>query len=284
MSLEGSSHAAIARVNDVSPGTVSRWLARASEYARKFTDATVRDVTPDELQADEVRTVGPSRNDRHFVFCVLAVGARLWTSSQVGRRTLRNARLLLQKTRNRCALGQPRLLITTDPFRYYRVAIQKTWGPTAVHVESGKIIRGCKIMRVRNELVLGTQWQLEAARARCTASKKINTAFIERLNLYIRRALAAMHRQTTSLVRSAASLEQRIELLQCFYNFVRPHESLRRGRESWTPAQDANLVTKRLSLRDVFMSVGPRARMSWLVNPEARVVIRRGCGATTVNG
>lgn len=69
MSLAGSSRAAIARVNDVSPSTLRRWLARASEHARKFTDAAAREVTPDELPADGVHTIGPSGDHLHFVFC-----------------------------------------------------------------------------------------------------------------------------------------------------------------------------------------------------------------------
>jgi hypothetical protein len=100
--------------------------------------------------------MGPSRDDRQFVFSTFEVWSRLWLSQRVGGRTRRNCRLLMREARSRCAAGQPRVLIVTDPFRYYREAIKRAWGPTCVHVESGKIIRAGRVIRVRNTLVYGT--------------------------------------------------------------------------------------------------------------------------------
>lgn len=53
-------------------------------------------------------------------------------------------------------------------------------------------------------------------------------------------------------------------LLQVYYNFVRPHRALRFGREVRSPAQQAGLVTRVLSWRDVFLSFRPMARLRWL--------------------
>lgn len=270
LSMEGSSKAAIARIERVSSSTVSRWLERAAGYARRFDENALRESTPEELQADEVRGVGPARKDRHFVFSVIETSARLWLSQRVGPRTRRNCRLLMRNARAKCRLGASRVLIVTDPFRFYRDAVKSTWNVTAVHVESGKIIRGRRIVRVRNKLVHGTEWQLEAARERCRTSKKINTAYIERLNLFIRRSLAYLHRRTTSLARSARKLGEAVDLLQCYYNFVRPHESLRFGHERRTPAMEAGLVTRVLRLRDIFLAFRPMARLPWIVNERVR--------------
>ncbi len=270
MSVEGTSKAAIARVERVSSSTVDRWIERAAAHTRAFQERVMREVEPVELQADEARGIGPSRDDRHFLFCVVEVWSRLWLSQRVGARTLRNCRLVMHEARVRCALGQPRVLIVTDPFRYYRVAIKRTWGPTCVHVESGKIIRGGRVIRVRNQLVHGTEWQLEAARARSEDSKKLNTAYIERLNLFARRSLAYLHRRTTSLAQSAHKLAASVDVLQCYYNFVRPHGSLKFGKEVRTPAQQAGLVTRRLSFRDIFMSFRPWARVPWIADPKLR--------------
>ena len=46
-----------------------------------------------------------------------------------------------------------------------------------------------------------------------------------------------------------------LELLRCYYNFVRPHMALRFGRDVRTPAMQAGLVAKRLTFRDVFTAV-----------------------------
>src|SRR5258707_2210028 len=48
-----------------------------------------------------------------------------------------------------------------------------------------------------------------------------------------------------------------IELLRCCYSFVRRHGALKLGREVRTPAQQAGLVTRRLSLRDILMACRP---------------------------
>ena len=46
-----------------------------------------------------------------------------------------------------------------------------------------------------------------------------------------------------------------LELLRCYYNFVRPHGALKFGRETRTPAMQAGLATRRLTLRDIFVSL-----------------------------
>jgi len=50
-------------------------------------------------------------------------------------------------------------------------------------------------------------------------------------------------------------LADRLELLRCYYNFVRPHMALRFGPEVRTPAMQAGLVDRRLTFRDIFAAV-----------------------------
>ena len=45
-----------------------------------------------------------------------------------------------------------------------------------------------------------------------------------------------------------------MELLRCYYNFVRPHGALKFGREIRTPAMQASLTTRRLTFRDIFFA------------------------------
>lgn len=286
MIVEGSTKAATARINGVLPATVDRWALRASRFAARFADRATRDVAASELQADELRGFTESKRSRQFVFVTLEVGARLWLSSVVGRRTKRSTRILVRDSRDRIARGQSRVLFTTDPFRYYRHELRKSWGLTCLHVESGKAIRGGRVVRVRNHVTNGDGWQLERVLARCEDSKKPNTSYIERLNLFIRRSLNYLHRRTHGLAGRHEKLEEAIQLLQCYYNFVRPHSSLphRSKRDMITPAMQAKLVTRRLTLRDIFQSFGPRARLPWLVNQEVRDTWRRDWVCTGSNG
>jgi len=82
----------------------------------------------------------------------------------------------------------------------------------------------------------------------------LNTSFIERLNLTIRQSSVYLLRRTLCHARSKERLEEHLELLRCYYNFVRPHQALKFGRETRTPAMQAGLTTERLTLREVFVS------------------------------
>jgi hypothetical protein len=44
------------------------------------------------------------------------------------------------------------------------------------------------------------------------------------------------------------------ELLRCYYNFVRPHRALKFGQDMRTPAMQAGITRKPLTLRQVFRS------------------------------
>jgi hypothetical protein len=49
-------------------------------------------------------------------------------------------------------------------------------------------------------------------------------------------------------------LEDHLELLRCHYNFVRRHLALKFGREVKTPAWQAGLTNRTLTLREIFSS------------------------------
>jgi hypothetical protein len=74
------------------------------------------------------------------------------------------------------------------------------------------------------------------------------------------------------MARRHRKLDEAVRLLQCYYNFVRPHSALPHSnrRNMRTPAMQANLVTRPLTLRNIFMSFGPRAKLSWLVDKTSR--------------
>ena len=100
--------------------------------------------------------------------------------------------------------------------------------------------------------MLGDRWRLEQA---LQDSVKLNTSFVERLNLTIRQGSAYLSRRTICQARGKERLEDHLELLRCYYNFVRPHRALKFGREVRTPAMQAGLTRRRLTLREIFSSM-----------------------------
>ena len=125
-----------------------------------------------------------------------------------------------------------------------------------------KTRRHDRVVRVDRRVVIGAAWRFDHALTHSEDSSTVNTSFIERLNLTIRQGSAYLSRRTLSHARVQDTLEAHLELLRCYYNFVRPHGALKFGRETRTPAMQAGLATRRLTLRDIFVSL--RRVVWWL--------------------
>jgi hypothetical protein len=85
-------------------------------------------------------------------------------------------------------------------------------------------------------------------------SSKLNTSFIERLNLTIRQGSAHLFRRTICQARWKEHLEDHLEMLRCHCNSIRPHRALKLGREVRTPAMQAGIVSRRLTFGEIFSS------------------------------
>ena len=74
------------------------------------------------------------------------------------------------------------------------------------------------------------------------------------MNLTIRQVSAYLTRRTTCHARCVQQLENQLEMVRCYYNFLRPHRALKFGGETRTPAMQAGLARRRLSFREIFTS------------------------------
>lgn len=107
-------------------------------------------------------------------------------------------------------------------------------------------------MRVGTKLIVGSEWRLADALEESEDSTKLNTAFIERLNLTIRQGCAYLRRRSPCHARKGQTLDDHLELFRCFLNFVRPRSALKFGRVTRTPAMQAGAAQKRFNFRDIF--------------------------------
>ena len=87
---------------------------------------------------------------------------------------------------------------------------------------------------------------------------KINTAYIERLNLTIRNSLARFVRRGMNCSKDLKIHSHAIDFFQAWYNLVKPHQALRleinEGRKRWmqrTPAMAEGLTDHVWSLREL---------------------------------
>ena len=210
----------------------------------------------------------------------MEVWSRLWTSTVVGRRSYRNPLALVRDLATRMTFVTG-LLIVTDGFEFYGTVLRRVFGRAALYAQVIKARRQDRVVRVDRRAVIGAAGRCDEALARSEDSSTVNTSFIERLNLTIRQSAAYLSRRTLSHARATDTLDAYLELLRCYYNFVRPHGALKFGRETRTPAMQADLATQRLTLRDIFLSL--RHVILWLSDVRMFADLRRKAAAAVMH-
>lgn len=249
---EGLSSAALARALSVAPATITRWLGRAAAHARSFADEHDRVERPFELQFDEISGRPASEPRSPWIYNGIEVSSRYWVAAFVGRRSRRSTRAFVLQAR--AALGSlaSDLLVVSDPFPYYERELERSMGPRCVYVKVRNSYLADRVVHTQATLVLGTPDRLDAIFERSEDSNRPNTAYVERLNLFLRRSCSYLHRRTSGKVRNPRRLSDMVEVIRCGYNFVRPHSALRPGGEPTTPAMQAGVFASPLSWRSIF--------------------------------
>jgi IS1 family transposase len=277
--VEGVSISAVARVEGLAWNTVARWLEKAAGVCRGFNQRRTAGFVVEELQADEIRSFAGAKTQTTWIFVAIEVWSRLWPSTVTGRRSYRNTLALVRDVANRMDYqGLP--LIVTDGFDFYEKVVRRVFGPACLYGQVLKTRRNDRIVKVERRALVGAAWRFEEVLKNSEDSSTLNTSFIERLNLTIRQSSAYLARRTLSHARSKEKLEDHLELVRCYYNFARPHRALKFGRETRTPAMQAGLAKRRLTLREVFVCT--RTSVSILIEPDAMAFAGTRRPATSV--
>ena len=297
---EGLGIRAVARVFEIDPNTVLGWLVDAAEHLEAFSRYGLQDVHVEQVQMDELFALLSAVKDRditeaeavkrlsrspHWVWVAMDPVSKLILTVDVGERTLAMAqRLVHQLTQVLAPDCAP--LFLTDGFRDYLIALVTHYGqwiqperrqgkgpmpkprwmpwPQLLYAQVVKSYRRRRIVGVKHQVVFGMRETIESMLA--MRGWKINTAFIERLNLDLRQHVAAIGRRVNTLCKHEAGLRQQLALFHTYHNFVLPHASLRlplsdaiHGAGSvkrWqqrTPAMAAGLTDRVWNLREVLM-------------------------------
>ncbi len=138
--------------------------------------------------------------------------------------------------------------------------------PALLSAQVVKSYRRQRIVDVKHRVVFGTREAIEQVLAAC--GWKINTAFVERLNLDIRQRVAAIGRRVNTLCQGEDGLRQQLVLLQTYHHFCLPHASVRQpvlipeptnshgSAKQWrpcTPAMAAGLTDRVWTLREMLL-------------------------------
>ena len=258
---EGLGIRATARVFEVAPHTVLQWLAEAAEQLRAFSASFLCALHLEQLQLDELYAVlrafkaGEITADEvlqrlerspSWVWTAMAPESKLLLVIEVGTRTLEMAQRIVHQVAKVLAPGCVPLCLT-DGLKEYATAILAHFGqwmhperrqdkgplpksrwfpvPELLYAQVVKSYRRRRIIGVKYRVVFGTMERVHQVLLGC--GRKINTAFVERLNLDIRQRVAAVGRRVNTLCQGEDGLQHQLALFHTYYNFILPHASLR---------------------------------------------------------
>src|SRR5262245_48597854 len=299
---EGLGIRATARVFEVDPNTVLRWLVEAAEQLQAFSASFLCDVHVNQVQLDELYAVlregkdGTRSEDeaikrlgrsRHWVWTAIDPESKLVLAIEIGPRTLAMAQCVVHRVVQTLAASCVPLWLT-DGNRDYTMAFLAHFGfwhqperqqaqgpapqprwlplPELLSAQVVKSYRRWRLVAVKPRVVCGTLEAIEQVLAVC--GWKINTAFVERLNLDIRQRVAAVGRRVNTLCQGEDGMQHQLALFHTYYNFVLPHSSLRQAlpesapingvgsAKQWqpcTPAMAAGLTEHVWTLTEVLM-------------------------------
>jgi transposase-like protein/IS1 family transposase len=299
---EGLGIRATARVFEVDANTVLQWLVEAAEQLRAFSRYCLCDVHVKQLQLDELYAVlrevkaGDLSEDEaikrlerspYWVWTALDPESKLLLVVDIGTRSLEMAQRVVHQVVEVVAPGCVPLFLT-DGFREYMTAFLAHFGhwiqperrqdkgpmpkprwmplPALLYAQVVKSYRRRRLVGVKHRVVFGTQLAIEQVLTAC--GWRINTAFVERLNLDIRQRVAAVGRRVNTLCQGEDGLQHQLVLFQVYHNFGLPHASLRQpllvpeatnssgSSRLWrprTPAMAAGLTDRVWSLKEVLL-------------------------------
>ena len=241
---EGLDPSAAERVFGYRQATITTWLSRAGEHAQTLHKRYFRTLQLPHLQLDELRTRLRSAKQVLWLWLAIDPLTKIIPVLQLGPRTQIAAHMVIHSLRQILAPGcLP--LFTSDGLNLYFYALTahfgqwlkrncrgqkaRQWQVAAglMYGQVKKSYRRRKLVRVKHVMRLGTQAALKVALQRLGLSGRLNTAFIERVNLTVRHGVAALARRTWATAQQAPPLLAHLEWWRAYYHFVRPHTSLR---------------------------------------------------------
>jgi IS1 family transposase/transposase-like protein len=288
---EGLDPSAAERVFGFRQATITTWLSRAGEHAHTLHKRFFCHLHLPHLQLDELRTRLRSAHQVLWLWLAIDPLTKILPALELGPRTQIMAHRLIHALHQGLAPGCIPLF-TSDGLNLYFYALTAHFGhwlqvcrrgrkvlrwqvaAGLIYGQVKKIYRRRKLVRVTHVMRLGTQADLSVALQGMGFSGRLNTAFIERVNLTVRHGIAALARRTWATAQQSPSLLAHLEWWRAYYHFVRPHHSLRvalvqprergggllaqRYRQR-TPAMAAGITHRRWTTREVLSYPLPQA-------------------------
>ena len=237
---EGVAPDALQRVFGIRETTQRLWLTRAGLQAHQLQDHFSHGLHLAHIQLDELFTTARQAAHDLWLWVALDATTKFIPAILLGPRTQDMAHHLIHQVRQTLAAAHLPVF-SSDGLNLYFYALTAHFGqwlqaagqatrvwcalPGLLYAQVQKIHRRRRLIRVNWKMLCGS---LEAFAARLQAlglSGRIQTAFIERLNLTLRRSLAPLARRSWSTAQLPSELHLHLEWWRAYYHFVRPHQA-----------------------------------------------------------
>jgi len=274
---EGVDQAAAVRIFKHHPSTIARWLRRAGQLDQPLHDRFFNHFRAEYIQLDELKTK-TRRMGETWVWVALDVPTRVMIALHIGPRNQKSAHQLLHEVKHR--LDEDNIpVFSSDGLRMYFYAITAHYGfwipplpgkrawrwivdERVLFAQLHKIKVGYKLTDLKSFIRLGSRRTYRDTLQAEGFTGKIETAYVERINLTLRELIAPLSRRTWSLAHDDRTLNLHVGWGRAYYHFARTHHSLRqldaRGRyRHRTPAMAARVLHKRLDVADLLLMPFP---------------------------
>lgn len=268
--LEGLGYESVARIEQVHPTSVHRWVERAFEQAQMADKHLLQNIETEVIEMDELHSFAgtkqrsPATADekvgKHWTHCSMARESRLLIEVEVGPRTEETAEKLVQNTANRLAPGSWPLwcsdgwepyvgaLLSVFHLMIHYLRTRQRGRPRNPKPIAHPNLRYGQVVKQRSgrRLVAITKRVIYAV-AELVPMEKISTSLLERLNGTLRLHVSPMRRKTRAYAKCRDTLNMQVQLFKSYYNLCLAHSGLR----GQTPAQAAGLVDHQWSVREL---------------------------------
>jgi IS1 family transposase len=286
---EGLDVAAAVRVFGHVEATIQRWLTRSGRHAQSLHRHLFRNLHLWHIQLDELKTRLRNKNHELWLWVAMDVQTKVIPALALGPRTQFLAHTLIHHLKSTLAIGcLP--VFSSDGLNLYFYALTAHFGSWCeclgkralqwvvaaglLYGQVKKFYRQRRVVRIEYRMQWGKLEELKACLKALGLSGRLNTAFVERVNLTLRQAIAPLIRRTWGTAQTLLGLQSHVEWWRAYYHFIRPHESLRvelahpierKGRQipkryrSRTPAMAAGITRHRWSVSEFLSFPLPEA-------------------------
>lgn len=237
--VEGNSVRGIARLVDVSPVTVLRYLALAGVACMAFHDKTVRGVKAQRVECDEIWSfnyckrvnvetakAAPADAGDVWTFTALDADSKLVVSYLIGARNAEAANDFMMDVADRLAT---RVQLTTDGFQPYLQAVTGAFG---LDVDYAMLVK------IYGESANTAGPERKYSPGICTGTRKrrvlgqpykalVSTSYVEKHNQTMRQHMKRFARLTAAHSKKLINHVHMVALYTVWYNFARINSAVR---------------------------------------------------------